>query len=375
MIDVQNTLLLKYTPQLISGETHCLTFISNLTSLLLITFLPIEEKLPRILSLSSNISLPTGTSTVGLNYTGLSPGRAVYKLSPNVSIHLSDQYIDISVIHYSFLQWVSAAIGWMYFFSWSISFYPQIVQNFFLKSTKGLSTNMVLMNFLGYLSYSVFNLSLFWSPYIQGEYFSLHPGGVNPVRINDVIFSVHGFFLTMLIILQIIFYDRKLSISPIGLIFQILLILSVLVTCILSFLSVTTWLTCIYVLSYVKLVITVVKYIPQVWINYKSKSTEGFSIEGVWLDFSGGVLSILQMVILAYNFDDWLSLFGDFVKFWLGAISIGYDLILLFQHYILYRKKKKGVRCFGVYIFSGQVEQESASLLGNNSQNDEVRIN
>ena len=375
MMDVHDTLLLRYTPQLSVGESHNITFISNLTSLLLLTFLPIEHKLPRILSISSNISLPIGLSTVELNYTGLSPGRAIYKLSPNNSIHLSDEYISISVIHYSFLQWVSAVIGWMYFFCWSISFYPQAVQNFLRKSTEGLSVDLILMNLLGYLSYSAFNLSLFCSPYIQGEYFSLHSGGVNPVRINDVIFSLHGLFLTILIILQIIFYNRKLSISPIGVIFQILLILSVIVTLIFSIVSVTTWLTCVYVLSYVKLVITLVKYMPQVWINYKSKSTAGFSIEGVWLDISGGVLSILQMVILAYNFDDWLSIFGDFVKFWLGAISIGYDLILFIQHYILYKKKKKGVRCFGIDIFSGQVEQESESLLGNSYQNDKVRIN
>ena len=375
MIDVQDTLLLRYTPQIIIGESHNLTFISNLTSLLLITFLPIEQKLPKVLSLSSNISLPTGTSTLELNYIGLSPGRAVYKLSPNNSIHLLYEYISISVMHYYFLQWVSAVVGWMYFFCWSISFYPQVIQNFLRKSTEGLSVDLVIMNFLGYLSYSAFNLSLFWSPYIQREYFSLHPGGVNPVRINDVIFSVHGLMLTIFVMLQIIFYNKKLIISHIGLIFQILLILSVVVTCILSIMSVTTWLTCVYVLSYVKLFVTVVKYMPQVWINYKSKSTAGFSIEGVWLDFCGGVLSILQMVILAYNFDDWLSLFGDFVKFWLGAISIGYDLILFLQHYILYRKQKKGIRCFGVYIFSAQGEQESESLLGNNSQTDKVRIN
>lgn len=32
-----------------------------------------------------------------------------------------------------------------------------------------------------------------------------------------------------------------------------------------------------YALSYVKLLITIVKYVPQAWLNYKRKSTDGWS--------------------------------------------------------------------------------------------------
>ena len=37
--------------------------------------------------------------------------------------------------------------------------------------------------------------------------------------------------------------------------------------------------------------------------------------------------------------DDWSSLFGDFTKFGLGAISISFDLLFMVQHYCLYSSK------------------------------------
>jgi len=45
-------------------------------------------------------------------------------------------------------------------------------------------------------------------------------------------------------------------------------------------------------LSYVKLYISTTKMVPQAWINYRRKSTVGWSIENILLDFTGGVLSL-----------------------------------------------------------------------------------
>lgn len=88
--------------------------------------------------------------------------------------------------------------------------------------------------------------------------------------------------------------------------------------------------------SYVKLVITLVKYTPQAYMNYKRKATTGWSIHNILLDFTGGVFSIAQMFLLAYNYDDWISIFGNFTKFGLGLNSIMFDILFLVQHYVLY---------------------------------------
>lgn len=94
----------------------------------------------------------------------------------------------------------------------------------------------------------------------------------------------------------------------------------------------------IYTIGYVKLVVTFVKYIPQVWVNYKRKSTEGWSIWQILFDLIGGVLSILQLVIDSSQQTDWSGITGNPVKLGLGNVSIFFDLIFITQHYFLYTK-------------------------------------
>lgn len=74
-------------------------------------------------------------------------------------------------------------------------------------------------------------------------------------------------------------------------------------------------------------------------MNYKRKSTDGWSIVNILLDFTGGSLSILQMFLLAYNFNDWSSIFGSPTKLGLGLFSIIFDIVFIIQHYVLYRKR------------------------------------
>jgi len=82
---------------------------------------------------------------------------------------------------------------------------------------------------------------------------------------------------------------------------------------------------------------TIVKYVPQVWVNYKRKSTVGWSIIQILLDFAGGILSILQLVIDSSLQTDFSGITGNPAKLGLGLISIVLDLIFMTQHYVLYR--------------------------------------
>lgn len=72
-------------------------------------------------------------------------------------------------------------------------------------------------------------------------------------------------------------------------------------------------------------------------MNYRRKSTIGWSIGNIFLDFTGGSLSMLQMLLNAYNYDDWASIFGDATKFALGLFSVLFDIFFIVQHYVLYR--------------------------------------
>lgn len=93
----------------------------------------------------------------------------------------------------------------------------------------------------------------------------------------------------------------------------------------------------VYSFSYIKLVITIVKYVPQAWLNYKRKSTTGWSIIPILLDLTGGVLSLVQLVLDSSLQSDWSGITGNPVKLLLGNITIVSDLVFVVQHYVLYR--------------------------------------
>jgi uncharacterized protein with PQ loop repeat len=56
--------------------------------------------------------------------------------------------------------------------------------------------------------------------------------------------------------------------------------------------------------------VTFVKYIPQVILNFKNKSTQGWSIGQILFDFSGGILSLSQLIIDASLQNDWSGILG-----------------------------------------------------------------
>jgi cystinosin len=101
----------------------------------------------------------------------------------------------------------------------------------------------------------------------------------------------------------------------------------------------------VYAIQYVKLILTVWKYVPQVFANFKRQSTIGWSITQQLLDFSGGFLSMIQLLIDSSLQADWSGLTGNPVKFGLANISLLFDIIFITQHYVLYGPvEEKGER-------------------------------
>ncbi|KAJ2701057.1 hypothetical protein H4R19_005433, partial [Coemansia spiralis] len=94
--------------------------------------------------------------------------------------------------------------------------------------------------------------------------------------------------------------------------------------------------TTVYLLSFVKLGCSMVKYIPQAWLNYRRQSTVGWSVHNVILDFAGGLMSFAQLILDAARAGSVASALGNPVKLGLGLTSIAFDLLFLTQHYYLY---------------------------------------
>lgn len=247
-------------------------------------------------------------------------------------------YVRVDVMKSQVLETISNVVGWVYFVAWSVSFYPQIYENFKRKSVIGLNFDFLSLNVIGFTVYGFFNVGLFWIPSIQDEYFKLHPQGVNPVQANDVFFTIHAVLACILTISQCFIYQRgNQRVSRLCLAIIVIIFLFLTSSLISSLAEKLAWLQFLYFCSYVKLGITLIKYMPQAYMNYRRKSTAGWSIGNIILDFTGGSLSILQMLIISYNNDDWGSIFGDPTKFGLGLFSILFDILFIVQHYLLYR--------------------------------------
>jgi cystinosin len=92
-------------------------------------------------------------------------------------------------------------------------------------------------------------------------------------------------------------------------------------------------------LGYLKVAVTMFKYIPLVYWNYVRKSTEGFSAASFIFDLCGASFSLTQETIDYY---DKTSDTLNPIKLGLGMFSGIYDVVLLFQHFVLYRKRAFG---------------------------------
>lgn len=97
----------------------------------------------------------------------------------------------------------------------------------------------------------------------------------------------------------------------------------------------------VYIFGHIKLLATFVKYAPQAWLNYQRGSTEGWSIGQILFDFAGGVFSLAQLFIDASFQGDWSGVTGNPAKFGLSNISMFFDLVFVWQHYVLYRAPAK----------------------------------
>jgi cystinosin len=151
----------------------------------------------------------------------------------------------------------------------------------------GLSLDFQLLNLLGFGCYAVYNAALFWDPSVRREYSCLNDGALPAVHANDVFFALHAFVVTAATLVQCALYDRggqKISwpaaLGAGGAAASIAAYLAAVIgaavegggsstpaagaTPGVSCGSILSWLSFLYFLSYIKLGVSLVKYIPQV---------------------------------------------------------------------------------------------------------------
>ncbi|KAJ1347024.1 hypothetical protein KIN20_001962 [Parelaphostrongylus tenuis] len=301
--------------------------------------------------IASNVKLEKSTGQGALEITGRRPVSESYidvvnctsgdNTSSECSISFNDVFVRVTVIKSHVINFLTTAVGWIYFSAWSLSFYPQIYLNFKRKSVTGLNFDFLLLNIIGFSFYSMYNLFMYCDPYVQAEYQTEHPRSPIPVLMNDVIFALHALTACVVTAAQCFFYEREnQTVSKTCIALSSVLILFAACSALASLFKFISVLQLVMCFSYVKMVVTLSKYFPQMFFNFRRKSTVGWSIGNILLDFTGGFMDILQMILQCVNVSNWVAFYGNPVKFGLGLVSICFDIIFIIQHYVLYRGVK-----------------------------------
>jgi len=235
------------------------------------------------------------------------------------------------------LKVLSALVGWIYFAAWSISFYGQFYTNYKLKNVEGYKLDFQVLNFTGFAFYSY----MYIIGYFNADTNPFNNYGLGKVEIQDLLFAVHAFIMVCCCGIQCLIYPRgKNKVSIIG---WILVVFYWLCAPIFYLVFSRGWIeesedfNFVLLLGSLKLSISVIKYIPPAYWNYVRKSTVGWSIENILLDFTGGFFSIAQTVMNVWSAE---SSKINPIKFTLGNVSMAFDILFIVQHYILYKKPK-----------------------------------
>jgi cystinosin len=243
---------------------------------------------------------------------------------------------------------ISAVVGWIYFNAWALSFLPQLYLNFTRKCVVGQSFDYVFMNVLGFFSYSVYTICFYGVRQVQDDYEARY-GDKNTVDLNDVGFAVYAFLCCVLNAWQIYSYDRgsqrvhPVTQAGIALVVAVMAIWLVIVAAGVRTTYVINTLDILYGLSMVKLGVSIIKYLPQIYLNYRRKLTVGWNIWNVLLDFTGGSLSVAQQLIDCASSGRWNGIAGNPVKFCLGSFSMVYDVVFMLQHFVFYKNNNEAL--------------------------------
>lgn len=205
----------------------------------------------------------------------------------------------------------------------------------------GLNFDFLVLNLTKHSSYLIYNASVFFSSAVQRQYHEKYGfKEMIPVAANDVAFSIHAVVMTAFTLFQVTIYERgnqKVSNISYAIVF---IAWSAVGICCLVALPSHSWLWLVSCFNALQVTMTTIKYIPQAFMNFQRKSTIGFSIGNILLDLTGGLANYGQMSVQSIDQNSWVNFYGNIGKTLLSLVSIFFDLVFIFQHYVLYPEKK-----------------------------------
>ena len=225
-------------------------------------------------------------------------------------------------------------MGYISMIAWSVSFYFMAYEVIKVKNSDGFSINYLMLNFLGYTYYSTYN--------VYGYKYNASYNSSGQLHISDCIFAIHGLFMTSVHIVLVLYYPRTTNrVKIIWLGFAVMSIMALGIYAIID----QKVESIVKLMGLMKVAISFVKYVPQVYLNCIRRTTLSWSTTNVFLDLTGGLLSFLQIIIdyIDKGKSTQFSSNLNTAKFLLGIVTVVFDIIFLFQRFVLFPPKKPRV--------------------------------
>lgn len=242
----------------------------------------------------------------------------------------------------SFLAVAAEFMGIFYFLCWAWAAMPQAYLHYQQKSTSGFSWDYVAISTSTHLIYTLHHI-------IRHVWYK-NQGLDQKSTLVDVLNTSWGLCWSTAKCIQCWYYPRSkgqgltwASASTCGAIFGyavIWLIMSAVGA--VPFIEENGLWTFVDQLGMIKVAISFIKYMPQVYENWRRKSTGGFHPLNFLLDIGGVIGSFFQYFFLFWNEADPTYITGSiFSTVGLALVSLFFDAIFVYQHFILYRHKSE----------------------------------
>lgn len=225
--------------------------------------------------------------------------------------------------------------GVIYFVTWSATFYPQITLVFRRKNSGGLSTDFMIINVTGFISYSIFTFSSFYSSKAAEAYIQ-RTGYAPQVVQSDILFAAHGAIMCTVLICQLFYYPPRTPPKPANLFVTSVIFGFVIAGLIACLLDMFDWYVYLRFAGNVKVLASLVKHFPQVWLNRARESTVGWSYTMVLFDVIGGLFSVGQQALRSFRMGSLAPFTSNYAKTFLAVESLAFDFFFIAQHMMWY---------------------------------------
>lgn len=233
------------------------------------------------------------------------------------------------------LQQLEALFGWVYFFAWSATFWPQVLLILRRRTTAGLSTDFVTINIVGFISYAIFTFSSFTIPAVAPSY-AAATGFPPQVELADVLFAAHGSVMCTVLVVQLFWFPPRIPPRRWVAVSSAMLQVVVLAGLVGALAGRLDWYEYLSFAGGVKVFASLVKHFPQVWLNRSRGSTVGWSFTMVLLDVVGGSFSMAQQFVKAWRIGSWAPFTSNLAKTFLAVESLLFDFWFILQHVVFY---------------------------------------